>query len=290
MPVGSADGRVGVCDAAGIDADQPPGLPAIDLARYPLHRPVSAEYQRLVERCRSELAAEGTCSLPSFVAPADAAAVAAALEPRFATEAFRHARRHNIWFDPEAPVPADHPALTEVETSSHTLCADQLAGTLIDAVYRWPPLAAFLAAVVGVQRLHVMADPLAALNAMAYRDGQALNWHFDRSEFTTTLLLQRPQGGGRFEYRRGLRDDHGDDLDGIARLVQGDDPQVQVLDVEPGTLNVFRGKHTAHRVTPAAGDRPRIIAVLSFYERPDVTMSAGERLGFYGRAEALTPT
>ncbi|KAG1702812.1 50S ribosomal protein L21 [Nymphon striatum] len=28
---------------------------------------------------------------------------------------------------------------------------------------------------------------------MAYKEGETLNWHFDRSEFTTTLLLQAPQ-------------------------------------------------------------------------------------------------
>jgi hypothetical protein len=39
-----------------------------------------------------------------------------------------------------------------------------------------------------------MADPLARLNAMAYGEGQGLNWHFDRAEFTTTLLLQAPAG------------------------------------------------------------------------------------------------
>ena len=31
------------------------------------------------------------------------------------------------------------------------------------------------------------------MNVMAYREGEALNWHFDRSEFTTTLLLQQAE-------------------------------------------------------------------------------------------------
>ena len=51
----------------------------------------------------------------------------------------------------------------------------------------------------------------------------------------------------------------------------------------PGTLNVFKGKNTAHRVSPVEGDRPRIIAVFSYYETPDVCFSDAERLGFYGR-------
>jgi hypothetical protein len=50
-----------------------------------------------------------------------------------------------------------------------------------------------------------MSDPLARVNIIAYRAGEALNWHFDRAEFTTTLLLQAPNAGGAFQYRRDLR-------------------------------------------------------------------------------------
>ena len=49
-------------------------------------------------------------------------------------------------------------------------------------------------------------------------------------------------------------------------------------------LNVFRGKNTAHRVTPVEGGTDRMIAVFSFYDRPGVRMTAEEQKGFYGRA------
>ncbi len=111
-----------------------------------------------------------------------------------------------------------------------------------------------------------------------------INWHFDRSEFTTTLLLQAPESGGGFEYRTGLRSAGDPNYDGVARLLEGRDRQVETLHLAPGTLNVFRGKNTAHRVTPVAGGRERIIAVFSFYERPGVLFSEEERIGFYGRA------
>jgi len=42
----------------------------------------------------------------------------------------------------------------------------------------------FLAATMQLPELHVMPDPLARVNMMSYGDGQALNWHFDRSHFT----------------------------------------------------------------------------------------------------------
>ena len=64
--------------------------------------------------------------------------------------------------------------------------------SVIIHLYEWKPFAAFLAAVMDKPKLFTMDDPLARVNAMGYSIGQALNWHFDRSEFTTTLLLQAP--------------------------------------------------------------------------------------------------
>ncbi len=119
---------------------------------------------------------------------------------------------------------------------------------------------------------------------MSYQAGQALNWHFDRSEFTTTLLLQAPERGGEFEYRTDLRSDDDPNYDGVAKLLNGQDDRIKKIALTPGTLNVFRGKNTAHRVTPVEGENARIIAVFSYYDRPGVTFSQEERVGFYGRA------
>jgi hypothetical protein len=209
----------------------------------------------------------------------------AQVKPMLATNSFEHTREHNIYFKPSIEgLPSDHPALRKLKTTNHTICTDQLAGTLVRKIYEFAPLADFLAAVMNKSALHIMADPLAGANVMEYRDGEALNWHFDRSEFTTTLLLQRPDRGGEFEYRTDLRGDSDPNYDGVARLLLGADPEARRLALSAGTLNVFRGRNTAHRVTAIEGPRERIIAVLSYFERPGVNFTPDERLGFYGRA------
>ena len=151
------------------------------------------------------------------------------------------------------------------------------------AIYHWKPLQDFLAAVMGKPALYPMADVMASANVMSYSSGQALNWHFDRSEFTTTLLIQPPSDGGVFEYRRDLRTDDNPNYEGVAALLEGRDPQMVRMNVDPGTLNVFRGKNTAHRVTPSTGADPRVIAVLTYYEAPGTQFTDEERMGFYGR-------
>ncbi len=260
----------------------------LDLDRYSLHDLASVSGRMLIETCRRDLAERGMFSLEGFLRPHAVARCVTEIRPLIDGAAFTHRRRHNIYFkDDIAGLAPDHPALRRFETVNHTICADQMPNNLICRLYEWPPLIDFLAAVMDKQRLHPMTDPLARVNVMAYRAGEALNWHFDRSEFTTTLLLQSPAAGGEFQYRSDLRSEDDPNYAGVECLLAGEDDAVRTLPLEPGTLNVFKGKNTAHRVTPVVGDRERIIAVLSYYERPGVRFSEAERLGFYGRAEAL---
>jgi hypothetical protein len=258
----------------------------IDLERYPIDQLRSAHGMALIARCQDELAREGMFNLGGLVRPDALTAAIAEVAPVIATRAFMHKRMHNIYFRKDIPgLAPDHPALRQVTTVNHTVCADQMpADAVVLAIYEAPAMAAFLAAVMAKPQLHAMADPLARVNVIAYRAGEALNWHFDRSEFTTTLLLQAPESGGVFEYRSDLRTAADPNYDGVAALLEGRDAHVKRLDVAAGTLNVFRGKNTAHRVTPVEGPRARMIAVFSYYEQPGVTFSAEERLGFYGRA------
>ena len=152
------------------------------------------------------------------------------------------------------------------------------------AIYEYPPLLRFIAAVMGKPTLHVMEDPLARANVMSYREGEALNWHFDRCEFTTTLLLQEPLDGGKFQYRSNLRTAENPNYEGIAAVLDGRDPDVKTLTLEAGTLNVFRGVNSLHRVTPVQGSKERMIAIFSYYENTGVMFSDEESIGFYGRA------
>ena len=140
-------------DATG-DAPAAP-LTLIDADRYPLHRPDSAEYTALVEHCRAQLAQEGTYDLVGFLRPEAVERAVDQMRPLIDHDSFLHRRSHNVWFLPAESVEgvaADHPSLAEMHTSNRTVCADQMAGTVVLAVYEWAPLRAFIAATVGVPR------------------------------------------------------------------------------------------------------------------------------------------
>jgi hypothetical protein len=257
----------------------------LDLNRYPLNKPGSPEWCNLFEKCRADLAQTGMFNLEGFVKPAALSRAMSKIRPVMETLSFVHRRSHNICFRKEVPgLAPDHPALRLIDTINHTVCFDQIPQSVPVWIYEWPQFAVFLAAAMEKDVLFTMRDPLARVNVMSCREGEALNWHFDRSEFTTTLLLQEPTGGGEFQYRSNLRSDSDPNYDGVARLLEGKDREVKTLKLSAGTLNVFKGRNTLHRVTPSQGPRERYIAVFSFYERPGVMFTKEEQIGFYGRA------
>ena len=272
-----------------MDLPKPLMRQVLDLDRWPLDALDGTRGRNLIARCRTELGETGMFSLEALVRPEALEACVAEIEPLFDAAAFTHARDHNIYFDDDIrDLEAGHPALNRFTTVNRTICGDQIPASTIAWIYEWQPLVDFLAAAMEKPRLFLMADPLGRINVMAYRAGEQLNWHFDRAEFTVTLLLQAPLAGGEFQYRSGLRSDTDPNYGGVARLLAGGDDRVRTLPLAPGTLNVFKGRNTAHRTTPVEGARARIIAVFSYYETPDYAFSDSERLGFYGRTGPVT--
>ncbi len=257
----------------------------IDLERYPLDKPHSQEFKTLVDQCKMQLAKDGLFNLVSFFTEEAIDETLAVAKPMIETQAFTHAREHNVYFrDDIDDLPPEHPALRRYKTINHTVCADQVEGCPIVSLYDWPPMAAFLACVMDKPALYPMDDRIACANVMTYYEGEALNWHFDRSEFTTTILLQAPEAGGEFEYVQDLRGPENPNFEGIAALYDGE-IDTKICPQSPGTLNVFKGVNTAHRVTPVIGNTPRINAVLTYYENPGAKFTEAELLGFYGRTK-----
>jgi hypothetical protein len=264
----------------------PDGIQAmLDLERYPLDKPDTAEYRQLVVDCQASMANAGMFNLDGFVRPQAIDCAVEEIQPLMSSVSFTHQRQHNVYFKEWVEgLAADHPALKRFQTAHHTLCDDQFQGSVVNRIYEYLPLAAFLADVMQKPNLYLMDDPLARANVIEYRDGETLNWHFDRSQFTVTLLLQAPSGGGEFEYRSNLRTDSDANFTGVAALLEGTDPGIRVNPLAAGTLNVFAGKNTLHRVSTVRGAQSRLVAVLTYYDRPHVTFSDEERIGFYGRS------
>ena len=55
--------------------------------------------------------------------------------------------------------------------------------------------------------------------------------------------------------------------------------------MEPGTLVLFQGRYSIHRVTPIEGDVPRLVALLAYDTKPGTCSSELLRAFRYGRTE-----
>lgn len=259
----------------------------LDLDRYPLDDLDSTRGQLLVESIRASLRFEGAAQLPGLVKPdAVARLVAEALAKN--PEAHRTDDTHNVYFEKvNAEGPSDDPTALLEHSSKNAVAWDKIdEDSPLRIAFEWDELTEFIRRVMEVDELHRYADPQGAASLMTFGEGDELGWHFDRSPFAVTLMLQPSLGGGEFQYFHMLRTPGDENKAVVADRIKGGDKGRINLTTEPGTLSMFRGHYSMHRVTPVIGDQPRINAVLAYSEKPGDMLNELTRELFYGRPAA----
>ena len=235
--------------------------------------------------CKHTLDRDGVLVLPDFLTPKAVGAVRREGEESRQL-AYYTVSKHNIYLKPSDPAFApEHPRNREVASSKGCITTDQIpAGSALHALYGAAEFRAFVGAVLGEPELHEYADAMSSVNLHFASAGQELGWHFDNSSFAITLLIEKPEDGGVFEYVKNVRDvDRGEfNYAACGQVLDGVWP-VQTLAMDPGTLVLFRGRNSMHRVTPVRGGRTRMLAVLAYNTQPGIALSESARLTFYGR-------
>ena len=241
----------------------------VDLGAYPIHALDGEVGAALVRDCRARFAEAGVLDLPGFLTP-EATALLAAEAVSLEGAAHHYTADHTVYFEPpDEALEADHPRRRTVRTDKGNVPYDLIPRSAqLRALYEWDSVLAFVAAVLDEPGLTRHPDPMAALNINVHGEGQELGWHFDRAEFAITLALQPSEGGGVFEYAPGLRSAADENYAGVAAVIEGRSPAVKVLQAPPGTLSLFRGRHSLHRVTPSHGPSKRLLAALSYVREP----------------------
>jgi len=114
-------------------------------------------------------------------------------------------------------------------------------------------------------------------------DGDELQWHFDQTDFVVSLALQDADAGGDFEVSPFIRSADDEHYDAVARVLGGDHADVVTLPMTPGTLLVFAGRHSLHRVSPIAGDTVRLVGLFGYETQPGTMSSELLKEVRYGR-------
>ena len=231
----------------------------IDLKTFPLG---SAAFSG---DCRTILAETGVLKLDHFIRPKALAAMLAESKTGL-DDAYFCTQSHSAYLTPHDPAFADdHPANRRIESSKGCICDDQVgAQSPLRILYDSLLFQGFIAQVTGEDALYAYADPLSSINVHYAHRGQELGWHFDNSSFAITLLIQKPDGGSRFEYVKDQRDADAGDMNyaGVRDILDGTLAPDELV-IEPGTLVLFRGRNSIHRVSHNESDKTRLLDVLA---------------------------
>jgi len=258
----------------------------VDLARYPLADLDGATGRSVVAGARAQLAATGAAELPGFI---DARGVATLVEDAesLAPRAHHSGGVGTAYLEiPDFDLPADHPRLSFAPYAVAAVGYDLIPRTSpLRRLYEWDPLLELIAAVLDRGPLFRYADPFGALNLAVMEEGDRLQWHFDQTDFVVSLAIQSAESGGDFEVVPRIRSAADERYPAVTRLLAGDTTGVVTLAMTPGTLLIFEGRHSIHRVSPIGGRTRRHVGLLAYDTRPGTTGSDLLRMDRYGRTE-----
>ncbi|WP_242904111.1 HalD/BesD family halogenase [Actinomadura terrae] len=252
---------------------------------YPLEDPEGGAWRSVVSRIRADLAKSGCSVLADFIHPALRETLreeCAAIAPQ-AHDGVETVNAYNI--DVRSPLPDGHPARITVQRGNSFVPRDRIPSThLVHRLYSNKLFQNFVASCFGLPRVHELGDPLSGLCLNVVRPGMEHPWHFDTNEFTVSLLTQEPEEGGVFEYCPNIRTAREENFGAVRSVLTGDGAHlVRRLTLNPGDLQLFKGRYSLHRVTPVAGTRERHTAILAYSERPGVIGSVARTRQLFGR-------
>lgn len=266
----------------------------IDLERYPLHRSGSPEYGDLLQFCREQLAAVGSVDLPGFIRTSILSKMATQVDNLPSYNRLNIVSPYGVARDDE-PLETlknltgwrgqDHPAKRKFSQDVFAVAGDLIPrDALIRHVYDSPLVMKFLAAATGKEVMYQMADEFQNLNIMYMYDGCSRAWHYDGTDTVITLLLQKPLKGGEYEFAPFIRGKNKgeENFEEVAKLFDGSYENNIVKDAEEGTLNLFNGERSLHRVRAVYGPQKRIIAILSYHTQPGRSGSPRKNAWLYG--------
>ncbi len=189
-----------------------------------------------------------------------------------------------LYAEDNPKLPKDHPKRTFMNRYNGYLNSDCFPkNSEMKYLYETDELLKFVSACLGVSPIYRWADPLArhAYNVME-PDG-ILPWHFDSCEFTLSLMIQKSDRGGVFEYCPNIRKPGNENFDEVKKVLNGDRSRVKQLKLEPGDLQIFKGRFTLHRVTKIEGQKSRYMCIPAYVLDPWRVNTPEHSKAIYGK-------
>lgn len=257
----------------------------IDIATYPLNQLNGERMARLVGSIQADLAKDGVSVLRGFIRPEWLGQLEREGEAA-APGAYYQVDTVNAYNLPlDAPLAADHPAKITMQRENAFVARDLIPQeAIIHQLYESRALSDFLAACFGYDALYQLEDPLAGLCLNVLRPGCAHPWHFDINEFTVSMLTKAPEAGGEFLYCPDIRSPTDENLASVRSVLTGDaDGLAKKILLQPGDLQLFKGRFSLHHVAPVCGNGERHSAIFAYTREPGVVGTPARTKQLFGR-------
>ena len=260
----------------------------VNLERYPIIDLDAEEGRNLVTHCRQQFTDSVSCLLPEFLLPDAVNTILETVEGK-ANQAHlcdRYRSPYGVYnpvHDETVALAEDAPHSTPQRRSVHYLAYDEFSEqSMLHRLYGSPLLARFAAAVLGVPVIHPVADPLMAAPVTLHYQGSELGWHCDTQEFTITVMFRPSDKGGEFQYfpMAGPKDEN---FQRVPDVLGGNHDAVRNVQFDAGSILLFRGANTLHRVTPTESIKPRVLSVFHYERTPGRMFDSDWKQVVFGR-------
>ena len=221
----------------------------VNLRDYPIDQTGSKEYQDLISKNRELLDKDGCCVLPNFVL----------------SESLKRMKEEVERNLPKTHWTKDHPKRVFSFRESGYINSDDLEEQSdLNKIYESEEMLKFVSDSLGVFPLYRWSDPLGKNPYSIMHKDHYFPWHFDGNEFTLSILVQKAEKGGLFECSPDLRSTENENFDEVTKVLRGSRDKVKSLDLQPGDLQIFKGRFSMHRVTKIEGNTSRYIALPTY--------------------------
>jgi len=258
----------------------------VDFTIYPLDCPESKQYKKALEDARAQLNEDGCAIFRNLLRPTAVKVISQEIVARKSTIHFSTSSMNPYFHSTHNPdYPDHHPVNTFIERSSGFIPGDSWDSSLaIDVLFRSEALTQFIRDALETKSVYCYADPLAGLTANILDPGQQFAWHFDTNDFAVTAMIDEADDGGLFEYVPMTRTPDDESFEKIQQVLDGDRTMVKTLDLHAGDLQIFRGRHSLHRVTRVpTSSKPRHAAIFAYTAEPGVIGRVERTRQLFGR-------
>ncbi|KAL3764985.1 hypothetical protein ACHAWO_000211 [Cyclotella atomus] len=271
----------------------------INYSEYPIDAASTSEYAAMIKICKEQLRVQGFVSLKNFLdSRCVSSLVSSILDLEQLGVGFYSTERHNVFLEDNAKESSStdqdakslHPRHIQLKSSKLLINANDLVRKApeLDILFQSTAFLHFIRDVLQLN-LYPSSDEYGKYYANIFNKGDGLNFHFDRSEFSISLILQPADDGGRFQFVPNSREI----VEGWSEMplntkdlrsaiaASSSKYTLEEPDLAAGDLYLFRGQNSLHRVSEITKGT-RINVILTFNTEPDVMLNNYTLQKFFG--------